>query len=624
MLILSKMNRTSFFLGFLQLQYLISTLAAVWPAPRSIKQETQLFRLSSNFSIQFKDSYQSGDLQAAVSEALHQIHNDHHQLLQVDRGLSLYPQLQENPSQSELSELWIVISSTKPSLDRSTRCGNHINPLHLVTHPQMYHNSSSSCHSPPDLSIASEMQLPLRSRDESYELNVFHNAKKLKHEALLSAPSPLGILRGLQTFTQLVYTVKDPKNAVHEDSSKPTSRSDLRFIYGPVAIKDSPAFPYRGLLLDTSRNFYSIESIKKTLNAMSWVKLNTLHWHIVDSQSWPLELPTHPQLSRAGAYSSSQVYKLEEIKELTHYANSRGIEIMLEIDTPGHTAIIGEAFPDLVACKDATPWTTYAAEPPAGQLRLADDNALNLIVDIFSHVTREIPGTLFSSGGDEVNKKCYEHDEPTQESLRNKNITLHEALSNFVLKSHEVIRESGKTPVVWEEMTIDEDLNLPKEDTFVIVWRNSTMVKRVVDKGFPLIHGASDYSYLDCGLGGWLGNSINGTSWCDPFKTWQKIYSFDPYNNVAINQRKQILGGQALLWSEQADGQNMESLIWPRTLSIAELYWTGDSKARSVKEALSRIHDMRYRLVQRGIHAAPLQPQWCALRPGQCDLPPVM
>lgn len=625
---------------------LLSSVLAIWPAPQDIHQGEELVRISSNFSIDFLKQPSSPktisvDLATAIAITLRQLREDRHQILTPDRGASLYQKLSTDSKSTKapLHQLLINYSPTKSKSNPHARAAATLEfSKHSILASPMENsqvdNDNSSLNGP---SIVAEMALPIKSRDESYELTIGPDTITGNPQAILSASSALGILRGLQTFSQLVYTVKSPTilttsnsdgltdqesetHSIHS-SSIPSLRTDFRFLHAPVMIRDSPAFPYRGLLLDTSRNFYSIETLKKILETMSSVKLNVFHWHIVDSQSWPLEIPTHPELTRSGAYSPSQVYKLEDVKELTRFANSKGIEIMLEIDTPGHTAIIGEAFPNLVACKDATPWSTYAAEPPAGQLRLANDDALKLIVDIFSHVTEQIPGTLFSSGGDEVNKKCYEDDEVTQASLRAKNQTINQALSNFVLKTHEAIRKSHKVPVVWEELVLDEKIDLP-HDAAIAVWRSSANARAVVDKGYPIIHAASDYSYLDCGLGDWLGNSINGTSWCDPFKTWQRIYSFDPYRNVTVSQRKQVFGGQALLWSEQADDQNVESVIWPRALSTAEVYWTGEDRPRSVTEALPRIHDMRYRLVQRGVRATPLQPHWCAVRPGQCDLPP--
>jgi hexosaminidase len=125
----------------------------------------------------------------------------------------------------------------------------------------------------------------------------------------------------------------------------------------------TPDFSYRGLLLDTSQNIYSIASIKHTLRAMNWVKLNVLYWHIVNSQSWPIHIPSHAQLSRMLAYLDKETYYVLEIMDLTQFANSRRIEILLNIDLPRHTAIIGNALPDLVACKNMAPWSNDAAEP---------------------------------------------------------------------------------------------------------------------------------------------------------------------------------------------------------------------------------------------------------------------
>ncbi|WAR54570.1 hypothetical protein PtB15_4B187 [Puccinia triticina] len=556
---------------------LLRPASALWPLPQHLEQQHTAVRLAANLSIHLPGDHPAPpDIHQAIAATLALIRNDRHQPMAVDRGDALYHQ-QPAAAAADL----------------------------LCAHPFTNASYPPPAHAAP--SILAEMQQPLQTRSEAYELTIHRPGQHAQEEyaAVLSASSALGVLRGLQTFAQL-----------------PAGGAPIRFLYGPLLIKDRPAFPYRGLLLDTSRNFYSLASIRKTIETMSWAKLNLLHWHIVDAQSWPLHLPAHPQLSRHGAYAAHQTYSLEDLKELARFANARGVEILLEVDTPGHTAVVGEAYPDLVACKDKTPWSNYAAEPPAGQLRIADERALALVNEIFATLTTQVPGTLFSSGGDEVNKRCYEEDGPTQTRLRQQNQTLSQALASFVQATHATIRRAGKVPVVWEELVLDEAIPLPVDHTLVAVWRNSSMVEKVVQKGYSIIHGASDYSYLDCGLGGWLGNSVNGTSWCDPYKTWQKIYSFDPYKNVAPAQHHQVLGGQALLWSEQTDEQNMDAIIWPRALATAEVYWTGNTgRARSVTEALPRMHDMRYRIVQRGVRAAPLQPHWCAVRPGLCDLP---
>ena len=141
---------------------------------------------------------------------------------------------------------------------------------------------------------------------------------------------------------------------------------------------------------------------------------------------------------------------------------------MVEIDTPGHTAIIAEAHPDFVACPGATPWATYAngahaalsscaalidgmcPEPPAGQLRFADESVTNYVADLFSKVSDMFPSTLFSTGGDELNTNCYDIDEPTQASLNATGRTLEQALDAFTQVTHKALEVKGKTPVVWE------------------------------------------------------------------------------------------------------------------------------------------------------------------------------
>ena len=117
-------------------------------------------------------------------------------------------------------------------------------------------------------------------------------------------------------------------------------------------------------------------------------------------------------------------------------------------------------------------------------------------------------------------------------------------------------------------------------------------------------------------------------SWCDPFKTWQKSYSFDPFANLTSEQQKLILGGESLLWTEQSSPENLDPIVWPRAASAAEIYWTGatlpDGKVRNdvegVRAALPRLHDVAYRMRRRGIRAIALQPEWCARRPGACDV----
>jgi len=446
-------------------------------------------------------------------------------------------------------------------------------------------------------SITTEAQKPIEDRDEAYTLTV----PSTGGSASITANTTLGLLRGLTTFGQLWYSWEGTTYAIDT----------------PIDIVDSPAFPYRGFMLDTARNFFPVSDIQRTLDAMSWTKINQFHWHISDSQSFPLQVPGFTEISAAGAYTPTDVYSPSDVQNIVAYAGARGIDVMVEIDTPGHTSVISKSHPEHVACPESTPWATFANEPPAGQLRFASPTTTTFTADLLSAVAKLFPGTLFSTGGDEINTNCYAADPETQSILNTTGETLEEALNTFTLATHKAIESLGKTPVVWEEMVLSHNVTL-SPSTIALVWISSDDVQAVAEKGFRLIHAASDYFYLDCGGGGWVGDYPAGNSWCDPFKTWQYSYSFDPTANLTDAQAELVLGGQHLLWTEQSSPSNLDPIVWPRAASSAELFWSGPGL--NISTALPRLHDLSFRFQQRGVNTIPLQPLWCALRPGVCDL----
>ncbi|EGN98182.1 glycoside hydrolase family 20 protein [Serpula lacrymans var. lacrymans S7.3] len=438
----------------------------------------------------------------------------------------------------------------------------------------------------------------IEERDEAYSLSVPSDGSA----AILKANSSLGLFRGLTTFSQLWYeydgTTYNPE--------------------APIEITDWPLYPYRGFMLDTARNYFPVSDIKRQIDAMSWVKINTFHWHVVDSQSFPLEIPGFEQIASKGAYSSTNVYTKSDVEDIINYAAERGIDVIAEIDTPGHTAIIADAYPEHVACPQSTPWATFANEPPAGQLRFAAPETVNFTAELISAAAKLFPSKYFSTGGDEINQECYTQDAQTQQILNSTGQTFTEALSTFTKSSHDALEEQGKTPIVWEEMVLDFNVTTLSNKTIVMVWISSDDVAAVAQKGYRLVHAASDYFYLDCGGGGWVGNNPDGNSWCDPFKTWQKSYTFDITANLTEAESQLVLGGQHLIWTEQTSPHNIDPIVWPRAASSAELFWSGPGL--NVSAALPRLHDVAFRMSNRGVKAISLQPLWCALRPGLCDL----
>ncbi|KAF8262392.1 glycoside hydrolase family 20 protein [Lactarius quietus] len=531
------------------------TVHGLWPQPRNIQTGSAALRLDPSFTINIAIPNAPQDLLAAAESTRDLLFKDQLGRLVLGRGEGDLPTVK---AANSLCRLQLTLSGT----------------------PQP---------------IAKEATLPLGSRDEAYSLVVPADGS----QAVLSANSTLGLFRGLTTFGQLWYTA-----------------SGTIYTLGvPLAIQDSPAYPYRGLLLDTARNYFPVSDIKRTLDACSWVHINTFHWHVVDSQSFPLVVPGFANLAENGAYSASSVYTPEDVADIISYAGQRGIDVLVEIDTPGHTSAISKTHPEYIACAEKTPWATYANEPPAGQLRLASPAAINFTVDLLSAVAEMFPSTLFSTGGDEINARCYTDDAETQQELGGR--TLNQALDAFTQATHGAIRSLGKTPVVWEEMVLSFNLTL-SNDTIAMVWISSADAAAVAAKGFRFVHAASNSFYLDCGAGGWVGNNPLGNSWCEPFKTWQNAYTFDPLANLTAAQAPLVLGGQQLLWTEQSGPQNIDPIMWPRAAASAEVFWTGPGG--NVSAALPRLHELGYRLRNRGVHAISLQPEWCALRPYACDL----
>ncbi|KAI9062158.1 glycoside hydrolase family 20 protein [Trametes sanguinea] len=545
---------------------------AIWPIPRSLSTGTSPVKLSPDFVINLRGlSNPPADLVSAISRTHSRLHSDSLERLVLGRG----------------------------SGDAQA-----IGQAHLLSSL-----TASLQHGSPVRSIAEETTLAFDNKSESYELSIPDNHAG----ATLIANSTLGLLRGLTTFEQLWYDYKGTKYTLE----------------APIQIHDEPAFPHRGFSFDTSRNFFSIADIQRTLDAMSWVKLSILYWHIIDSQSFPLEVGVFPELSNKGAYSTEEIYTREDVKNIIAYANERGIDVIMELDSPGHTTAISAAHPEHIACAAKSPWSKYASEPPAGQLRIASPSTLSFARTLFSSVAAVLPGTMMSSGGDEVNLPCWEEDEETMADLAQRNITIADALNEFVQTVQGVIKGYGKTPFIKSDMVLTHNVPVVN-DTVVVVWKTSDDAAAVANRSLRLIHQPSNYFYLDCGAGEWLGNDILGNSWCDPYKTWQRAYSFDPYANLTTDQHALVLGGQMPLWSEQSSPENLDPIVWPRLAAGAEVFWTGatlpdgsprlGANATSGLNALARLHELRYRLVDRGVNAIALQPKWCALRPGECDI----
>lgn len=248
------------------------------------------------------------------------------------------------------------------------------------------------------------------------------------------------------------------------------------------------------------------------------------------------------------------------------------------------------------------------------------------------------PDSFYHAGGDELTPNCWKSNEAIQNFLTN-NGTLSQILEIFVNSTLPFILSQNRTVVYWEDILLDATINvsssvLPRENIILQTWNNGpNNTKKIVSAGYRVIVSSSDFYYLDCGHGGFVGNDSQynqppgtdqgkGGSWCNPFKTWQTIYNYDITYGLNEEEAKLVVGGEVALWSEQADPTVMDSRIWPRTSALAEALWSGNRDETGMKkyaEATDRLNEWRNRMVTRGIGAEPIQPLWCIKNPGMCN-----
>ncbi|KAI1213780.1 glycoside hydrolase family 20 protein [Annulohypoxylon truncatum] len=437
--------------------------------------------------------------------------------------------------------------------------------------------------------------------DESYSLTLGINGK-----AKISAVSSTGVLRGLETFTQLFF----------EHSQGPIYTN-----LAPVQITDAPEYEHRGLLLDVSRNYLPLEAIYRTIDTLAWNKMNRLHIHATDSQSWPLEIPSLPELHQKGAYARGKTYSPTAVTAIQTYAIQRGIEVIFEIDTPGHFGVVALSHPELVTGWGASPWSSYCAEPPCGQIRLNESKVDPFLDELMDDILPRVApySAYFHTGGDEVNFNEYNLD-PTVGT--NDSAVVVPLLQSFIDKQHARVRKAGLVPMVWEEIPASYNVTVG-DDVVIQSWLGDEAIDKLTAQGHKVISSNYNYWYLDCGRGQWLNFAEGATfeenypflDWCSPYKNWRLIYSYDPREGLSDEQAELVIGGEVGAWAETIDEINLDTILWPRGSAAGEVLWSGrfdaEGQNRTQLDAAPRLVEFRERLVARGINAEAVQMTYC-------------
>lgn len=404
-----------------------------------------------------------------------------------------------------------------------------------------------------------------------------YNASVAAPVASLDAPSVWGALRGLETFVQLL---------------SPDGSGSL--LVNASEVQDGPRFPHRGLLLDTSRHFLPAADILLELDAMAAVKLNVLHWHIVDDQSFPWQSARFPELSGKGAYHPRLVYTAQDVRNIIEHARLRGIRVIPEFDTPGHTRSWGEGRPELLAsCGDGT----FANIDPTKVENLA------FLRQLFAEVAASFPDSALHLGGDEVHSLCWSKDPGVRAYMKENGYgsDYHRLQAVYLGWLSGVALRLNKTAIVWQEAVAQGHEGLLLRNRVIAqVWYgtifSSSMhtVKQLTDMGFRTILSAGWYL-------------------ADVRNTWQSMYHIEPQDFAARSQAQLdlVLGGEVCMWGETVDEAAVHSRVWPGAAAVAERLWSPRTTT-DLGEAARRLEELVCRLRRRGVPAAPANgPGFC-------------
>jgi hexosaminidase len=418
---------------------------------------------------------------------------------------------------------------------------------------------------------SADESFPQLGIDESYQLNV-----DAEGQATLHAKTVYGAMHGLETFSQMLVFDYD-----EEMYTLPQA---------PWAIDDAPRFPHRGLMIDTARHFVTLAAIRAVIDSLPYAKLNVLHWHMVDTQSFPFQSMTRPHLWK-GAFSPQEKYLQADIEDIVEYARMRGVRVMVEFDVPGHAASWCAGYPEV--CPSSS-----CLQP----LNVASNATFELIEDLLSECTggrASQPGNpspgLFKDnfvhlGGDEVDTHCWRHTPSVAQWMSDHGLSADGSYAYFVNRVAQMAIAQGHRPVQWSEV-YDRFKNKLAKETIVHIWKKDTNVTQVVAHGYNVL----------------LNVGYNNISWyLDNLEVaWAAVYSQEPCKGVPDNLCPLILGGHGEMWGETVDPSDLDQTVWPKLSAIAERLWS-PREVRDPTDALERIEWFRCLLESRGVRAAPV------------------
>ena len=440
---------------------------------------------------------------------------------------------------------------------------------------------------------------------EEYSLNV--GSEKI----VVTAAKPAGFFYALQTLKQLM-----PRNVM---AGVPDN--DIKEWSIPaVEICDSPRFAWRGFMLDEGRHFYGKEEIKKIIDVMAAYKMNRFHWHLTEDQGWRIEIKKYPKLTEIGAWRDSKVcawrdvkpdgiryggfYTREDIKEVVEYAKERFIEIVPEVDIPGHSQAAVASYPEFLACDPENKHEVWLWQGVSGDvINVANPQAVQFAKDVIDELTDMFPFGYIHLGGDECPTHKWERNAECQALLKEIGSTNYRDLQiHFYkqLKEHIAQKpvEQQRKLIFWNEVLHGNTASLG-DDITIMAWIGADgAAKDAAQRGMNTILSPQIPYYI---------NRKQSDLPTEPHsqgygtETVERVYDYKPMNNVPTELQDKYMGVQANFWTEWVvEPEIVQYLMLPRLAAVAEAGWTRADK-RDYKSFLNRLQGEQIYYRMRGV-----------------------
>ena len=411
--------------------------------------------------------------------------------------------------------------------------------------------------------------------------NEGYHLKVEKRQISIEANQPAGIFYGVQTLLQMLPKEIRSQQVQH----------DVEWAIAGADITDKPQFPWRGLMLDVSRHWFTKEEVMRFIDELAEYKMNVFHWHLTDDQGWRIEIKSLPNLTAKGAWRAKRVgqwwqrepqqpdeeatyggyYTQEDIKDVLAYAKQRYVRVIPEIDVPGHSLATLVAYPEL-ACMKAPKYVNVGNKfygEDENTLCAGKEETFEFLDKVFTEVAALFPDEYIHVGGDECFKGFWHKCPRCQARMKAENLKDENELQSYVIHRLEsILKAKGKKLIGWDEI-LEGGL---APDATVMSWRGMEGGIKAAKANHHVIMTPTQHCYLDL----WQGEpSVEPDTYS--MCRLSDSYRFNPVPDSV--PAEMVLGGQGNLWSESVPTfRHAEYMTWPRGWALAEVLWSGPAK----------------------------------------------